>query len=63
MFWKNAGPMLIKICDEEAKNFRMKVTDKETSSNMRHYRDQASMKESQIASLPIKELIREEDAE
>ena len=52
-FQQNPGPMIIKIYDEEAKKFRMKATDKETSNKMRHYGDQINMKECLIASFSV----------
>ena len=60
---QNPVPMLIQICDKEAKKMQMKAKNKDTSNNMRHCRDQLIMKEDQIASLPVNELIREAGAE
>ena len=41
----------------------MKSRERETRNNMRHYGDQVIIKEGQIASAPVKEIIREIDAE
>ena len=61
-FHQNPRPISIKICDEEANNIRMKVSNMETRNNMRCYGDQMIMKEGQIASASVKETIREIDA-
>ena len=53
-FQQNPGPMIIKICDEEAKKVLTKVTDEGNSNNIRHYGVQVIMKEGQIASSPFK---------
>ena len=63
IFEKNSGLILIKICDEEEKKARMKETYEETINSMKHCGDQVIMKEGQIASFPVKELVREADAE
>ena len=41
----------------------MKAIEKETRNNMRHCGYQVIMKEGQIASVPVKEISRETDAE
>ena len=60
---QNPGPKLIKMCDEEAKQARKRALCQSTSNNIRHFNKHALMKGNQLASMPIKELIRTIDAE
>ena len=57
------GPKLIQMCDKKAKQVRKRAAHQETSNNMRHYGEKMLMRGGQIASMPMKELIREIDAE
>ena len=43
-FQQNSDPILIKIYDEEVRNVRKKVSDKENRNNVRHYGDQVIIK-------------------
>ena len=60
---QNPGPKLIKMCDEKAKQVRKRAVHQSTSNNMRYFGEKALMKGDQLASMPIKELIRAIDAE
>ena len=53
----------MQMCDTKAKEIRINAVNKVINNNMRHYGEQVIMKGGQIASLPVKELIREVDAE
>ena len=51
------------MCDEKGKRSQNSAVSKVTSHKMRYHSDKVIMKGRQIASLPIKELIREVDSE
>ena len=55
---QNPGPKLIKTCDEKAKQARKRVVHQSTSNAMRDIGEQSLMKGNQLASMPIKELVR-----
>ena len=51
------------MCNENVKEIRINAVNKETNNNMRHHGKQVIMKGGQMSSFPVKELIREADAE
>ena len=57
-FRQNPSLELILMCDEKAKEIRINAVNKETNNDMRYYGEKVFMKAGQIASFPVKELMR-----
>ena len=51
------------MCDAKAKEIIMNAEKNVMNKNVRHHREKVIIKDCQLASLPVKELIREVDAE